>query len=607
MKPVVGSVVGPTSDTHWGQVLLLPNAYGIVEVSYGDGGARASGIHLLSKLGEKLSDQTVSLKRLETIAKETVKDGVKTILLCAPVGHVVYIVLVGGGDVYLKRDRQFAKLLSGEGAISGEVQVGDTIILASEEFSHTLTQEEAGKVFDHLTPTEVAERLTLLLHEKSEGTGSAALVLQFQEGEAPLVPAPIFPTSTRSQKARQFIAHFHPRRVKRHLSVAVLRDDIRRLRSHPKKATALLTAALLVLFSIAVVAGIWKQSALGASPAVVSAMSDARHALDEGVALASLNPVKGRERLVTAKNILEPLTRTVSARSQTGRQILDLMRQVSDNLTQSMQVSKVKPDLFFDAGLIKKGATISFIGLEGTEMGLVDAATQTVYALDVTSKNATVLGGGAAYAGLSYAAIHGDSMYVLVDSGINMAQIVAKKTVPAGISKDAQWGAVQSLVSFGGNLYLLDTQKSRIWKYVATDKAVPAGRQGFSELREYLNPDTLPDLSQATSLAIDGSVWLGSANGKLWKFTGGKEDTFTPQGVDPPFGTSLMLYTSDEVNNLYVLDNDNKRVVAMGKDGTYLSQYVWADPLTPTQFAVSESEKKIYLLAGGKLYAIPLK
>jgi hypothetical protein len=108
-------------------------------------------------------------------------------------------------------------------------------------------------------------------------------------------------------------------------------------------------------------------------------------------------------------------------------------------------------------------------------------------------------------------------------------------------------------------------------------------------------------------MAIDGSVWLGSSNGRIWKFTGGKEDTFLPQGVDPAFGKNLRVYINDTTNNMYVLDVGNKRVVVLQKDGTYLAQYAWTDPIIPTQLVVSEEQKKIYLLAGGKLYSISLK
>lgn len=599
-KPLVGSVVGPTTLTHWGQVLHLPHAYGVVEVSFPDGGARAAGIHILSQLSARLEDTPVSLHALSGIV-DTFKEGIETILLCVPVGHVVYVVLRGSGDVYLRRGKEFAQLLHGNGSISGEIKPGDTIILASAEFSRALTIEEAGMVFDHLTPEEVAERLTLLLHEKPYGEGSAAMVLQFGEGQWEEESEPEKPaTLTRLAQTKMFLSHFHPRRVRRHLSFPVLKHDFERLRTHPKRMTFLLTAVLIALFGIAVVLGIWRQTTRGVSPAVVAEVSDARHALDEGVALLSLNPVKGRERLVSAKAILTPLTNTVSPQSPEGREIADLLRQVDDNLTQSMQITKIKPELFFDAALVKKGGAIASIGFEETTMGILDTTTETVIALDVTSKKATVMGGGAAYAGMSAIAIHGDAMYVLTGSGINKVRITDKETRAAVVKKDPQWGMIASLDTFGGNLYLLDTTKSRIWKYVATET-------GFTDTREYLNPDTLPDLSQARSMAIDGSVWLGSANGKLWKFIGGKEDTFIPQGVDPPLGSTLGIYTSDTTNNLYILDSDNKRVVVLEKDGTYLAQYVWDEPLVATSLVVSEEQKTIYLLADGKLYSIDLK
>ena len=185
-----------------------------------------------------------------------------------------------------------------------------------------------------------------------------------------------------------------------------------------------------------------------------------------------------------------------------------------------------------------------------------------------------------------------------------------EKTVQAVIPKNPEWGDIASLVAYGGNQYLLDTQKGRIWKYVVTDSQTAtqsAGAQwGFTTMREYLNPDTLPDFSGATNMAIDGSVWVGTKTGKILKFTQGREDTFVPKGVEPAFGSTLLVYTSDEVKNLYILDSDNKRIVVLEKDGTYLAQYTWTD-IVPIELVVSEELKKIFLLSDGKLYAITLK
>lgn len=597
IKPAIGSVVGPTSVTHWGQVLQLPEAYGVVELAYADGAARAAGIQLLNALSRHLTDGPVSLKTLSRIVEDRMKEGVRTILVCVPVGNVMYIALGGKGDVYLKRGREFARLLHDAGTVSGEVKIGDTLLLTSQEFSKTLAQEELTEVFDHLPPAVVAERLTLLLHEKPYGEGSVALILQIADDS----DIPIPDTTVAIPKKREpFDSRLFIRRARHHLSPGQIRHTIGRIRAHPKKATSLLAVVLIAIFGVSVLLGVIKQSMKVQNQAVVSALSDARHALDEGVALMSLNPVKGRERLQVAKELLEPLRTSVPTRSADGVEVASLYRQVTDNLTEAMQIHKVKPELFFDAGLAKKDGRISFIGLEGAIMGLVDQGTRTVYALDVKSKNVQILGGGQTYAGLSHVAIHGDKIYVLTDTGVHMIRLSDKQTVQNVVAKDDQWGSIGGLVSFGGNLYVLDTTHSRIWKYVATTG-------GFSETREYLNPDTLPDLTRAESMAIDGSVWVGTADSDIIKFTQGRVDTFIPKGVDPPFGSNLTVYTSDALNNLYVLDAQNKRVVVLDKDGTYIAQYAWQEALTPAALAVSEEQKKIYLAATGLLYAIDLK
>lgn len=336
------------------------------------------------------------------------------------------------------------------------------------------------------------------------------------------------------------------------------------------------------------------------SRVLTNAFTGARYAFDEGVALLELNPIKGRERLVQAKATLEPIRAIVSERTKEGREIAGLYQQIQDNLRLSMHVVSMEPALFFDVSLLKKGGQASFLTLSGDTMGIVDQQTKTVYAVSVPAKSGKVIAGGESYTGLSFVSRHVDKTYVLTDKGVNLIRDSDSKTIEAIIKKDKEWGIIGALAAFGGNVYLLDTQKGRIWKYVALEK-------GFSELREYLNPDTLPDLSSATSISIDGSVWVGTKTGKIFQFAQGKEKTFTPQGVEPALGAQLFVYTSDEAKNLYVLDSQNKRVVVLTKDGVYMAQYQWKGSLSPSQLVVSEAQKQILLLAEGKIYSIELK
>lgn len=591
LKTEVASVVGPSDETHWGQAILSPTAYGVVELE-GTNSQRA-GIELLSELTERLREPPVSLRELTDLAQGAARASAQTILLLVPVGAVIYISLVGAGAVYLKRGANVSTLLTTQGSISGTLQEGDTVLLASKSLTQSLTGEVLLRMFDHLSAKEAAEKLTLAIHEGAEKLGSAALIFHVDrfihtEEESETVHSPreivqIRPMETIWSRPKALF-----RSIRRSFPTA----------TRPRKVS-IVTIILLVLFLTSVALGVAKRASVSSNKEVETALLEATHAFEEGGALLDLNPVKGRERLTEAKKILEPLTLSLSPNSSDGKKVKELYIKVTDKLTVSMHVVHGESTLFFDPSLLKKNGKASSMSLFEDTLGLLDTANRAVYTLTVSGRSSAIVGGGDAIGSGHLIAIYGDKLYVLTDSGIIAIRLSDKKTSSV-IPKSEGWGTISSLVSYGGNLYLLDTAKQRIWKYVATET-------GFSELREYLNPDTLPDFSLATGMAIDGSVWIGTTDGKILRFTQGKENTFLPEGVEPAFGKHLSVFTSDSVKNIYVLDSDNKRVVVIDKDGAYMSQYVWEGNIVPTQMVVSEKEKKILLLMDGKIYNLEIK
>jgi hypothetical protein len=317
------------------------------------------------------------------------------------------------------------------------------------------------------------------------------------------------------------------------------------------------------------------------------------------MALLDLNPVKGRQRLTQAKDLLAPIV-SRKLRSDDGQKATHLYGEVIDNLTRSMHITHVIPDMFFDVSLLKKGAIASDISLFEDTIGILDVSGKTVFAVGAQSKSGAIVGGGESFTGSAHIAAYGDKLYVWTPKGIHMVRLSDQKTVQNVIPISDQWGTISDMAAFGGNIYLLDTQKNRIWKYVATEK-------GFSELFEYLNPDTLPVLTKTTNMVIDGSVWLGSTTGDVTRFTAGKENPLTLQGEDTPLGNTLEVYTNDANKMVYVLDSDHHRVVIFDKDGLYMAQYIWDNDLRVSEILASEVLKKLYLLADGKLYTISLQ
>ena len=202
VHPVVASVVGQVTDNRWGQVLQTPHAYGVVEMFSPVGNARERGVAILTELTNAFDVPPVSLSELAVVADRIVGDDVMSLILLVPVGMTLYIVSRGTGRVYLKRGTKLAMLVDASQSLAGDVSVGDVLIAATSGFVHTLSSEEIVGVFDHLTPIEVAEKLTMRLHEKEGGEGGAALI--FQVGEVPPVTEP------EQKVAEEILAHAAP-------------------------------------------------------------------------------------------------------------------------------------------------------------------------------------------------------------------------------------------------------------------------------------------------------------------------------------------------------------------------------------------------------------
>lgn len=612
IRPVTASVVGLASDTRWGQVLQTPHAYGVVEVHAEDGVARTRGVHLLTKLTRMFDTPPVSLSALSDIADGIMGEDIVTLILLVPVGTTLYLLSRGIGCVYLKRGGKLAKLLEGTQALSGDVRTDDTVIAATAGFVGSLPERDIIGVFDHLSPAEVAEKLTIRLHERSGGEGGAALIFQMQSvagqddarEEQGVAETPVI-----SDRRAIVVGNLKTfgRMVLGARHRAGLRRFVMRMRVHRAYSPRLLAVYVIVgLFVISVVLGIRRQMTMRAHARFSDVLVTAQHSFDEGMALLDLNPVKGRERLTASRDLLAPVV-AQKVRTDEGIKIQALYDDVVENLTRAMRVTRVTPEVYFDMALLKSGATATDISLFQQTIGVLDAMGSTVFTVGTSVKNGAITGGGDGFAGATHVAAYGDKLYVFTPRGIHQIRLTDQKTVSAMIPRAPEWGTIADMAAFGGNLYLLDTAKSRIWKYVATGESQPAGRQGFSEIYEYLNPDTLPDLSRATSMVIDGSVWLGTSGGTILRFTSGKENSFVPQGVDTPLGNRLVVHTSDEMKTVYVLDVEHKRVVVLDKDGMYMAQYAWESAFVPTALAVSETSRKLFLLADGKIYVIGLK
>lgn len=256
--------------------------------------------------------------------------------------------------------------------------------------------------------------------------------------------------------------------------------------------------------------------------------------------------------------------------------------------------------VWLDLNLVREGFMANRLAVYEDQLLLLDQSKQVLITVSLDSKSHKILAGGDKIGQASLQSLNADSVWVYsADKGVLRLDVQSTQVVDT-IEPDQEWGKISDIYGFASNVYLLDTGKNQIWKYLPI-------ASGFSDKREYFSSDTATDLKDGVKMHIDGSIWILKSNGQLLKFTQGNADSFNLNGVEPAPGQIKSFFISDNTNKIYLLDGQNQRVAVVNKDGSFDYQIV-SDKFTTTDDLVAdESTKKLYLLEGSKIYSIDLQ
>lgn len=164
------------------------------------------------------------------------------------------------------------------------------------------------------------------------------------------------------------------------------------------------------------------------------------------------------------------------------------------------------------------------------------------------------------------------------------------------------WIAPVAAAGYYGRLYLLDPGANRVLRYSLTN----AGYSGSPN--DYLQTETMADIRNAVDIAIDGSVYVLHADGRISKYQKGANVPFPQNNLDEPLKNPTCIFASgfmDEGGYVYVADVDNQRIVQFSKAGEFLQQFRASDSSymdALRSLFVDEEQRKLYLINRNKLY-----
>lgn len=165
----------------------------------------------------------------------------------------------------------------------------------------------------------------------------------------------------------------------------------------------------------------------------------------------------------------------------------------------------------------------------------------------------------------------------------------------------AQWSDLRAIASFGGNIYLLDGKSNQIFKYTPTAAGYSA------QASPYFPANDRPILNKAVDMAIDGDVWILNDNGTVMRYRAGVPIPFQLGTLPIPLKNPVAIFTSPEVDSLYIADAGNERIVEFDKNGKFVRQFKpYAEKgdvfKNLRDFTVNETKRKLYFINADAAY-----
>jgi hypothetical protein len=312
---------------------------------------------------------------------------------------------------------------------------------------------------------------------------------------------------------------------------------------------------------------------------------------------------KAQKLLIDGQTLLETLSGNAKLAAEQAKKI-DLLNQALSNITLKIHHINAENELATVANfstLPNKNGDFKLAGfsLSGGAMYAVDNQNG-LYSIDLKNSSFSPVGnltGNSTAQGISFL---DDKNLITKDTNNKFTNFnLTDKTITQLNTALKEGSNVTGWKIYEGKLYLIDSVGGQIYKF---------SKQGndFAPRSAWLKSSSV-NLTNSDSIAVDGNIWLNSDHEVIKLFKGAPAE-FKISGLEKVLGPKFKLYTDSELDNLYILDQSNFKVIMVDKKtGKVLEQYLYPAQYELSDVAVSQNGKVIYLLGKDKIYKIEVK
>lgn len=357
-----------------------------------------------------------------------------------------------------------------------------------------------------------------------------------------------------------------------------------------KKITLIIVCILLVIFVWSVVLGYQRRGEANIAKKINFTKELVNQKLSQVDEVAFLNLPRAMVLINESKVEVAKLKKELGNK----KEILALEEIIKTKENSIVKKEEKKYEEFFDLSVDNKKAKGDLMALDGDLSVIIDKTQGVAYLLSLTKKS-LVKRTGTELKQAKYVAIYQNEVFVVTNTN-GVIKITEDGKFNKIIEQDKEWGTIAGIWVYNGNVYLLDTGKDEIYKYLVAEN-------GYSNKNSYIKSGNAVKLSLANSITIDSSVYIGLDN-RILKYTAGISETFNTTYPEDNL-VITKIFTTKDLEKVYVWDKNNTAVYILSKDGTYERETISSILRSTNDFVVYKNIA--YLLKDSKVYSIDLR
>lgn len=160
---------------------------------------------------------------------------------------------------------------------------------------------------------------------------------------------------------------------------------------------------------------------------------------------------------------------------------------------------------------------------------------------------------------------------------------------------------IAAISSYNSFIYLLEPGSNQIYKHQKT-------ADGFGKGTKWINEKNPTDIRNATSMAIDSTIYVLRSNGQIEEYLTGNKVKFSVEEPKDPAVNPTIIFTETGLKNIYVADPLKNRVIVFDKEkGTLLKQFIVKDFNSGIKdMTADENEEFLFVLSGSSIFKLEI-